>query len=106
MCLVPDMVLLLLLSHFSRVRLLAGSSVHRIFKARVLEWGAIAFSGRGASEWQLLLPLLLVEVIVTSFCCNQRSYIPEGRNSTYENLEELRSDHTHLYKQVLCRVFL
>ena len=26
-----------------------GSSVHGIFQARVLEWGAIAFSGRG--EW-------------------------------------------------------
>ena len=25
---------------------LPGSSVHRIFQARVLEWGAIAFSGR------------------------------------------------------------
>ena len=43
--------LLLLLSRFSRVRLcntmdcsLPGSSVHGIFQARVLEWGAIAFS--------------------------------------------------------------
>ena len=26
-------------------RSLPGSSVHRIFQARVLEWGAIAFSG-------------------------------------------------------------
>ena len=25
---------------------LPGSSVHRIFQARVLEWGAIAFSGK------------------------------------------------------------
>ena len=40
-----------MLSHFSRVRLsdpmdfsLPGSSVHGIFQARVLEWGAIAFS--------------------------------------------------------------
>ena len=42
---------LLLLSRFSRVRLCAtpcrsppGSSVHGIFQARALEWGAIAFS--------------------------------------------------------------
>ena len=42
---------LLLLSHFSRVRLCdpiddspPGSSVHGIFQARVLEWVAIAFS--------------------------------------------------------------
>ena len=44
------MLLLLLLSRFSRVQLLAtpwtaGSSVHGIFQARVLEWGAIVFSG-------------------------------------------------------------
>ena len=42
-------MLLLLLSHFSHVRLLAtpwtaGSSIHGIFQARVLEWVAIAFS--------------------------------------------------------------
>ena len=29
---------------------LPGSSIHGIFQARVLEWGAIAFSG----EWQRL----------------------------------------------------
>ena len=26
-----------------------GSSIHRIFQAKVLEWGAIAFSGKGSS---------------------------------------------------------
>ena len=34
---------------------LPGSSVHGIFQARVLEWGAIAFS-----EYHLLLLLLLL----------------------------------------------
>ena len=29
---------------------LPGSSVHGIFQARVLEWGAIAFSGYDASD--------------------------------------------------------
>ena len=46
------MLLLLLLSRFSRVRLcvtpidgsLPGSSIHGISQARVLEWGAMAFS--------------------------------------------------------------
>ena len=44
--------LLLLLSRFSSVQLCdpidgspPGSSIHGIFQARVLEWGAIAFSG-------------------------------------------------------------
>ena len=27
-----------------------GSSIHRIFQARVLEWGAIAFSGKSALD--------------------------------------------------------
>ena len=55
------MILLLLLSHFSRVRLcvtlsdpmdcsLPGSSAHGIFQARVLEWGAIAFSAYDLRE--------------------------------------------------------
>ena len=29
---------------------LPGSAVHGIFQARVLEWGAIAFSGKGVWE--------------------------------------------------------
>ena len=29
---------------------LPGSSIHGIFQARVLEWGAIAFSGLGAHK--------------------------------------------------------
>ena len=32
---------------------LPGSSVHGIFQARVLEWGAIAFSGQQASPYQM-----------------------------------------------------
>ena len=34
---------------------LPGSSVHGIFQARVLEWGAIAFSGR--TVWRFLKKL-------------------------------------------------
>ena len=30
---------------------LQGSSIHGIFQARVLEWGAIAFSVRGSDEF-------------------------------------------------------
>ena len=40
---------------------LPGSSVHGIFQARVLEWGAIAFSGKSTSLPELshnLSPLL------------------------------------------------
>ena len=56
-----SLLLLLLLSHFSRVRLccnpmdcsLQGSSVHGIFQARALEWVAIAFSEHISSLWKL-----------------------------------------------------
>ena len=48
------LLLLLLLSRFSRVRLCnpidgspSGSAVHGVFQARVLEWGAITFSRLG-----------------------------------------------------------
>ena len=34
---------------------LPGSSVHGIFQARVLEWGAIAFSKRKLSTEELML---------------------------------------------------
>ena len=33
---------------------LPGSSVHGIFQARVLEWGAIAFSGKGHRGFEFL----------------------------------------------------
>ena len=35
---------------------LPGSSIHGIFQARVLEWGAIAFSGAALGELYLVLP--------------------------------------------------
>ena len=49
--------MLLLLSHFSRVRLCdpmdsspPGPSVHRILQVRILEWAAISFSRRMYEE--------------------------------------------------------
>ena len=54
-------LLLLLLSRFSRVRLCdpmdsspPGSFIHGIFQARVLEWGAIDFSGAVPSLLKLV----------------------------------------------------
>ena len=38
---------------------LPGSSIHGIFQARVLEWGAIAFSVKMASEYEKALIFLL-----------------------------------------------
>ena len=44
---------------------LLGSSVHRIFQARVLEWGVIAFSGREGNE--ALTPMRRSDVMEWTF---------------------------------------
>ena len=71
-----------------------GSSVHGIFQARVLEWGAVAFS-KYLPSWQKLRLLIinkieyiycLVTILVLKSCCwiTQRlrgSWPPEEKNS-------------------------
>ena len=47
---------------------LPGSSVHGIFQARVLEWGAIAFYGKHPS--QLIIPVVIYKVLIM---CSQGS---------------------------------
>ena len=42
-----------------------GSSVHGIFQARVLEWGAIAFSGLRVSLLRALVPALMGELKIS-----------------------------------------
>ena len=42
---------------------LPGSSIHGIFQARVLQWGAIAFSENGW-EWVNLIQLAIVSTTV------------------------------------------
>ena len=52
---------------------LPGSSIHGIFQARVLEWGAIAFSTN--SFWVVLIIqayLLLLRFVDTVFFCKPR----------------------------------
>ena len=39
---------------------LPGSSIHGIFQARVLEWGAIDFSATALTRWKFLLKNILV----------------------------------------------
>ena len=66
-----------------------GSSVHGIFQARVLEWGAIAFSH-----------VLLVElkfsrtpkqkVIALSLCLFQKSYFSGGSRLSHEKRDSIR----------------
>ena len=47
---------------------LPGSSIHGIFQARVLEWGAIAFSDTMSRD------------LITSKSCGLEIYITEGLN--------------------------
>ena len=57
---------------------LPGSSVHGIFQARVLEWGAIAFSGQYATihvnlKYPKELCVLLVDIYL---CCKHMGMMP------------------------------
>ena len=45
---------------------LPGSSIHGIFQARVLEWGAIAFSATDGS-WMLKFPIISVLLSMSPF---------------------------------------
>ena len=47
---------------------LPGSSVHGIFQPRVLEWGAIAFSGPNSTRYKLWKAYLKVNVLVAQLC--------------------------------------
>ena len=51
---------------------LPGSSVHGIFQARVLEWGAIAFSVKIASysEYSVERSMLQIEIEIVSYFLN------------------------------------
>ena len=42
---------------------LPGSSIHGIFQARVLEWGAIAFSALDVNLWSLYIPPKLLNTV-------------------------------------------
>ena len=47
---------------------LPGSSVHGIFQARVLEWGAIAFSDSAISTPNLLIPIIVILLTIIMLC--------------------------------------
>ena len=47
---------------------LPGSSVHGIFQARVLEWGAIAFSGQISKAWHFTIPNSLLTNFFLVLC--------------------------------------
>ena len=48
---------------------LPGSSIHGIFQARVLEWGAIAFSGQNSLKY-------LINKFRNSIKKNDKNYLP------------------------------
>ena len=53
---------------------LPGSSIHGIFQARVLEWGAIAFMPLASANWEMsevriFTPLVFFCEVVSSWLC-------------------------------------
>ena len=62
---------------------LPGSSIHRIFQARVLEWGAIAFSG--VPVYAKLIWAPLVAQTVKNLCAMQETQVRSlGREDPLE----------------------
>ena len=76
---------------------LPGSSVHGIFQAEVLEWGAIAFSeewDRIIEKWPqfLIIPKILWEKNVfiikrKYFCCSRSEQLLRRTGSLFDNAE-------------------
>ena len=69
---------------------LPGSSVQGIFQARVLEWGAIAFSMEGANQWNLELELkhrLSSHVTTYTFRVKPPETVSDNNSSTLEHVE-------------------
>ena len=50
---------------------LPGSSIHGIFQARVLEWGAIAFSNEGLLNWIFKTSILGICVLIVPLVYHQ-----------------------------------
>jgi len=46
----------------------SGFSVHGIFQARVLEWGAIAFSRKYLAHYKYKLLLIITTIIIIIIC--------------------------------------
>ena len=80
-----------------------GSSVHGIFQARVLEWGATAFSGKSLSRVQLLRPHGLYSLWhslgqntgVGSFSLPQGIFLTQGSNSGLPHCRKILYQLSH-----------
>ena len=71
---------------------LPGSSVHGIFRATVLEWGAIAFSIAG-SIYSFVLPIHSTTLPVHSFCPARQTFV---------HLSNHQSSHLCVYQSPIC----
>ena len=88
---------------------LPGSSVHGIFQARVLEWGAITFSGDKESRALIEVPAALSfptqvpggAVLIPKEAKGPESGLPRPCLSDFRQAEPPR--HPHLLTVALCR---
>ena len=77
---------------------LPGSSVHGIFQARVLEWGAIAFSIKASTSALLTMPKPFTGWITTNWKILKEMGIPDHLTCLLRNLyagqeETVRTEH-------------
>ena len=71
---------------------LPGSSIHGIFQARVLEWGAIAFSGR---DWQDILKVMKEKNLQPRLVYPARISVKyEGEIKSFTDKQKLREFST------------
>ena len=82
---------------------LPGSSVHGIFQARVLEWGAIAFSENKSIQWLLLIIAKFrksgSEKLVSPKNLNKKVKSPIPKSKVFSTLYRehvTKNKHTHI----------
>ena len=74
-----------------------GSSIHGIFQARVLEWGAIAFSGKAQCTW-IIFPRVALSIFTSrNFFLNALSIFNDSNYLWQKFLQLHKIEGQHLY---------
>ena len=75
-----------------------GSSIHGIFQARVLEWGAIAFySPTSKSAERLMIKVNLKEHLIHAACSNQSNRIETSLFTVYSSVSPRILSHFRVF---------
>ena len=82
-----------------------GSSIHGIFQARVLEWGANPFSGSNASIFQRELPLCIHHIYLQGYASSIRKW-GFGLSDSLENHSIRKGQNSNSVHSVCCTQWL